>query len=194
MQDIIDMWIDKDGYLFFETYFDEQDADKLKTFIEKELGYKVVLQRDNEREFKPYPAIWKKNVVRDIDWSNYHNVLYIIKNRDKSDEDIVRGLLSEGSGFSITIKRGIVMTEYAKFLEAEGRVPSEEKLKEFSKNLAKRFMKAKRLQAGTQITYLYDGMKFKGKVVAYNDGAYDIQLENGKELTCQRNEIELDFD
>lgn len=192
MVEIVDMWIDKDGFVFFESYFLEQDAEKLKGFIEKELGYKVILAKDDKREFKPYPAIWKKNVVRDIDWSNYQNILYIIDNRDRADEDIVRGLHSEGSGFSITIKRGIVMTEYAKLLELEGRKLSEERKIEFAKNIANKFMKGKRVNVGQRVVTDVRGQKVKGKITTFSGGEYKIELDDGSFGLFKRNEFELD--
>jgi len=151
MTKFIDMWIDKDGDVFFDDYFEREDAPKLKEFIENKLGYTVNLEEDKKREFKPVPAIWKKKVVRDINWSNYNNILYIINNRDKTDIDIVKGLHSAGSGFSITVKRGTVMTEYSKLLEAEGNKPSPEKLIEFAKKIANKFMKGKRIGPGAKV-------------------------------------------
>lgn len=186
------MLIDKNGYLFFESYFLEQDAEKLKNFIEKELGYKVILTKDDKREFKYYPAIWKKNVVRDIDWSNYQNILYIINNRDRTDEDIVRGLHSEGSGFSITVKRGIVMTEYSRLLELEGHKLTEEKKIEFAKNIANKFMKGKRVNVGQRVVTDVRGKKIKGKITAFSGGDYKIELDDGSFGLFKRNEFELD--
>ena len=79
-------------------------------------------------------------MVRDIDWSNYLNIMYVIKNRKQTDEEIVKGLHSKGSGFSITIKRGYIMTDYASLLELEGNNISNEKLVEFCKNMACKFL------------------------------------------------------
>lgn len=192
MKEIVDMWVDKDGYLFFESYFLEQDAEKLKEFIEKELGYQVILAKDDKREFKPYPAIWKKNVVRDIDWNNYQNILYIINNRDRTDEDIVKGLHSEGSGFSITVKRGVVMTEYAKLLELEGRQLTEDKKIEFAKSIANKFMKGKRVNVGQNVITDFRGQKIKGKIINFIEGKYKIELEDGSFGFFKRDEFELD--
>lgn len=122
---------------FANNFFDINEAEKLKEFAEK-LGYTVVVEETAERfcdELNPL----RKKMVRDIDWSNYNNILYVIKNREKNDVDIVRGLASEGSGLSITIKRGQIMTEYSTFLELEGKNVSEEKIIEFCKQIASKF-------------------------------------------------------
>jgi len=192
MAKVMGMWIDADGDLFFDDYFDEEDSEKIKKFLEEELEYKVVFQRDDERVFKPIPAIWKKKVVRDIDWSNYNNILYIIEYREKTDEDIVKALHSKGSGFSITIKRGIVMTEYSKLLELEGNKPSKEKLIAWSKEIVNRFMKGKRIPVGSKVLANFRDTKLKGKIVGYEKGDYEIELEDGAKCIYKRNEFELD--
>ena len=187
----IDMWIDKDGDVFFDDYFDEKDAPKLKGFIEAELGYKVNLMRDSEREFKPEPKIWKKNVVRDIDWSNFNNILYIINHKENTDEDIVKGLHSEGSGFSITVKRGIILTEYTRLLETENGKPSPERLIQWAKEITNRFMKGKKLDVGTTVLVMDRGKKVKGKILEYDKGDYRIEKEDGFTGRYRRSEIEL---
>ena len=191
MVKVIEMWIDKKERLFFESYFDKDDAEKLKNFIEDELGYKTTLEKEDSREFKPHPAIWKKNVVRDIDWSNYKNIIYIIKNRDNSDEDIVKGLGSEGSGFSITIKRGTVMTEYSKLLELGGNIPSEEELIEFAKKICNKFMKGKKINVGIEVLVKDKGKTQKGKIISYSKGNYTIKTEDEFVGIYKRKEFEL---
>lgn len=123
---------------FGDEFFDENEADKLIEFAKK-LGYKVTKEVTTEL-FADSLNPLRRHQVRDIDWSNYRNILYVIKNRDKSDEEIVRGLHSEGSGFSITVKRGQIMTEYSNFLELDGKNVTEEKLIAVCKRIAGMFI------------------------------------------------------
>jgi hypothetical protein len=191
MKETIEIWIDKNDDLFFENYLRAGDADALKKFLEEELGYDVIVSKDNTKVFKQYPAIWKKKVVRDIDWSNYNNILYIIKNRNKSDIEIVEALHSEGSGFSITIKRGIVMTEYSKFLEQEKGQVSDEQLVSLAKLITNQFMKGKKISVGTNIIFTDEGKKLKGTILEYDGGSYTIKDEEGYKRIMKRSEFDI---
>ena len=140
MAKIMTIYVSKTDNLasFGDYFFDKDDADKMKKFAET-LGYKTAIEKCDERfanELNPF----RKIQVRDIDWSNYKNVLFVIKNRDKTDEEIVKGLKSKGSGFSITVKRGQIMTEYSNLLELDGNNIDDEKLVEFAKRISSRFL------------------------------------------------------
>jgi hypothetical protein len=123
---------------FGDIFFFEGEADKMKKFAE-DLGYTVEIQETDKR-FSTDNSPFRKIMVRDIDWSDYNNVLYVINNRDKTDEQICSGLKSEGSGFSVTIKRGQIMTEYINLLEKiHSPITSELKV-ELAKIIALHFM------------------------------------------------------
>ena len=136
---------------FGDIFFDVDEADKMVKFAES-LGY-TVTKEDTDRRFADNNSPFRKDNVRDIDWADYKNILYIIDNRDKTDEEIVRGLKSKGSGFSITVKRGKVMTAYSNALEKiTGPLTKEMKI-ELAKTICGKFMSGKKsMQSG--IDYL----------------------------------------
>lgn len=114
MSKSIDIWIDKDEDVFFEDYFEKDDVPKLKKFIEKELGYTVNVYEDKEREFKPFPAIWKKRNIRDIDWSDPRNIMILLKNEDKTNDEIIQllGVPERESNFVVVTRMRNVRQQF----------------------------------------------------------------------------------
>jgi hypothetical protein len=152
-----------DGWACFSDYFDEDEIPKMVEFA-KSLKHTVTVE-ETDRRFRDVLNPLRKPNIRDIDWQNYMNIVYVIKNRDKSDEAICEGLGSAGSGFSITVRRGKIMTQYSKFLEVEGGNVTEEKLVEFAKLVANKFS-----VTDNAILKSIEKMKRKGCTILALDG------------------------
>lgn len=158
-----------DGWAVFTEYFDEDEIPKMVEFA-KSLKYSVTVEETDKRFRDILNPIRKPN-IRDINWQNYANIVYVIKNRDKNDEAICEGLGSAGSGFSITVRRGKIMTEYSKFLEVEGGNVTEEKLVEFAKLLANKFS-----VTDNAILKSIERMKRKGCTIMDNEGFPECRI------------------
>lgn len=165
MKTPIDIVISKDGELAIAGYLNENELEKVKTFLDS-IGYDPVVEQVN-RGFKNQFNPLRKRNIRDINWSDYRVILKVIKliRDDKSDDEITKALCSDGSGFSITVKRGILMSAYTKYIEENVNV-TDEQLISFAKKIAKEFSgKSKNSVIVNQIEKLIS----KGCKVGEND-------------------------
>ncbi|MCP3684414.1 MAG: hypothetical protein GY861_17180 [bacterium] len=160
---------------FSDFFFDEDQADKMKAFAEG-LGYKVTIEK-TDQEFCSYLNPLKRQQIRDIDWQDYRNILYLIKNRNKSDYDITKGLGSEGSGMAVLSKMRKVLAEYTTFTELEGNNITEEQLETFAKSMVNKFQ-----VTSCQVKKKIEKLKGKGCSVGSADEYPECQ--NGFHKDC----------
>ncbi|MFH1072884.1 MAG: hypothetical protein V1743_05640 [Nanoarchaeota archaeon] len=169
---------------FSDEYFEAKDATKLKDFVER-LGYEVSIEETDQR-FANCLNPLRREVIRDIDWTDYRNITKVIKLSLKLaeeefkdsiiDEQICKELGSEGSGFSITVKRGQIMTQYALLAKLDGKTVDETHLEKISKLIAKRYQKT-----DAAIKNQIERMKRKGCCF---EGAGYPECENGFHKGC----------
>jgi hypothetical protein len=182
MSDMIVYVSKTDGKASFgDIFFSDDEADEMVKFAE-ELGYDVTKEMTDKR-FAEVNSPFRRINIRDIDWSDYNNILYVIEHRDKTDTQIVRGLNSEGSGFSITIKRGQIMTEYSNMLEKMNAPLTRELKVELAKVIAGKFISGRGKLANN-----IERMQKKGCTVGEKEGFPECRVGfNSSCFKCPHN-------
>ncbi|MBU0958683.1 MAG: hypothetical protein KKB31_01930, partial [Nanoarchaeota archaeon] len=118
------------------SYFKENDVEKIKEFLEDELHISVHIERESNREFKHTPALWKKNMVRDIDWTNPKNIIILLKNEDKTDNQMLEllGVPDRESNFVVVTRMRSVRQKFKSWAKELGLDDSlEEHIEKFAK-------------------------------------------------------------
>lgn len=117
----MDIIIDRDGNLAFDEYFGEEDAETIREFLRDKLGIDARIVRNAERQFKAIPALWKKRNLRDIDWADYKNILILLRNEDKMDDEILEllGAAERESAFVIVTRMRAVRQRFKAWAREE---------------------------------------------------------------------------
>lgn len=112
--------IDPNGKMATDEWLDENDVDKYKAFLDS-VGYAAIVERAT-KPFKNSPALFKKKMVKDIDWSNPRIIRIVLENEALDDDAILKKMgieRAEGSGVVITFRLRSIRREFLKWAALE---------------------------------------------------------------------------
>lgn len=173
----------KDKLACFAGYFSDNDVLKMKAFAESLNCTVNMIEHDGSfrDELNPYRVVQ----TRDINWHNPQNIIKVYKLAldGKSDYQIVKALGSEGDGFSITIKRGQIMTEFKMYERLEGQVLSDTLIEKYALLIANHF-----ISTDSVITRRIARLKKNGCVVGTSTYPECLKGFNKECFNCPHND------
>ena len=178
--------IDINDNVAFDDYFSKDDAEKIKNFIERELKISCEIEIDADREFKEIPALWKKRSIRDIDWSDPRNIIILLKNEDKTDEEMLTllGVPNRESSFVVVTRMRNVRQQFKAWAK---ELKIDDNLEMYIEKFAQIYA-SKQRKTDKQIIKLIDKMRKDGCKVSDSDKFPECKDKfNGQCFNCQFN-------